>query len=51
VGKAVVVKKKGTLSHISLIAELRVSCDVDLKNYLHMTDECFKVAPFVEASH
>jgi hypothetical protein len=33
------------LSHISLIAELRVSCDVDLKNYLQTTDERFKVLP------
>jgi hypothetical protein len=27
----------------SLSAELRVSSDVDLKKYLQMTDECFKV--------
>jgi hypothetical protein len=40
VGKAVAAKGD-TLSHISLIAELRVSSDVDLKNYLQMTDECF----------
>jgi hypothetical protein len=33
------------LSHISLIAELRVSCDAGLKNYLQMTHECFKVLP------
>jgi hypothetical protein len=44
-------KIKDALSHISSVAELRVSCDEDLKNYLHMTDECFKVGSFVEASH
>jgi hypothetical protein len=38
-------KKKDTLSHISSIAELRVSCDADLKDYLQMTGECFKVSP------
>jgi hypothetical protein len=38
-------KKRDTLSHISLIAELPVSCEVDLKNYLQMTDGCFKILP------
>jgi hypothetical protein len=33
------------LPHTSLIAKLRVSCDVDLNSYLQMTDECFKVLP------
>jgi hypothetical protein len=28
---------------MSLNAEIRVSSDVDLENYLRMTDECFKV--------
>jgi hypothetical protein len=38
-------KKSDTLSHkhTSLTAELRVSSDVDLRNYLRMTEECFKV--------
>jgi hypothetical protein len=46
VGKAVVATKKGdTLSHISSIAELRVSCDVVLKSHLQMTDACFNVLP------
>jgi precorrin-6B methylase 1 len=36
------LQKRDTLSNISLIAELRVSSDVDLKNYLQMTDACFK---------
>jgi hypothetical protein len=30
---------------MSLIAELRVSCDIDLKKYLQMIHECFKVMP------
>jgi hypothetical protein len=36
-------KKRDILLHI--ITELPVSCDVDLKNYIQMTDECFKVLP------
>jgi len=31
------------LSRMSLVAELCVSSDVDLKNYLGISDECFKV--------
>jgi hypothetical protein len=38
-------RKRDTLSHISLIAELPISCEVDLKNYLQMTDGCFKILP------
>jgi len=35
-----------------LNSEIRVSSDVDLKNYLGMTDECFEsFASFAEASH
>ena len=37
---------------MSLNAEIRVSIDVDLKNYLRMTDEFFEsFASFAEASH
>jgi hypothetical protein len=42
VGKAVVATKR-ILRHMSLVAELRVSSDVDVKKYLQMTDECFQV--------
>jgi hypothetical protein len=38
-------KRRATLSHISLAAKLRVCSDVDFKNYLQMTDECFKGLP------
>ena len=37
---------------MSLNVEIRVASDVDLKNYLRMTDECFEsFASFAEASH
>jgi hypothetical protein len=39
------------LSYLSLIAELRVSSDVDYKNYLQMADECSKVLPHLLKLH
>jgi hypothetical protein len=45
-------KKRATLLYMSLNVEIRVASDVDLKNYLRMTDECFEsFASFAEASH
>jgi hypothetical protein len=43
VGKAVLEKERNTLSLMSLIAQLCVFSDVDVKNYLEMTDEYLKV--------
>jgi hypothetical protein len=46
-----VVAKNYTLSHTSLIIELRGSSDVDLNNYSQMTDEYFKVLPHLLKLH
>jgi hypothetical protein len=36
------LKKWDNLSHMSSIREVRVSNEDDLKNYLRMSDDCFR---------
>jgi hypothetical protein len=45
------LQKRDTLSNMSLVAELLISSDVDLKNYLRMSGVCLKVLLHLLKSH